>query len=209
MKTIVSKADYARLKSRTPSAISNWIAAGKISSAALIGTGVRAKIWVEQADADLIRNLDPAQQSAQVAPVAPSSSLPLDGDAQPAPLPSPRSAAAAADDEDLRRRRKADADRAEHEAEQARRKLAVDEGRWIDAAETAKVWGRELAALIAKTETFLFTQVPRELADRYPNLDWKQVAVVMRQLYRKHRSEVSAEAAAARETRARELMAAE
>lgn len=208
MKTIVTKADYAALKKRTPSAISNWIADGKITKAALVGDGVRAKVWVEQADADLLRSLDPAQQSAQIAPVAASSPLPLEQGLSPGPLTSPR-AAASSDDEDLRRRRKADADRAEHEAEAARRKLAVEEGRWVDAAEAAKVWGRELSTLLSKTETFLFTHLPRDLADRYPGLDWKQVAVVIRQLYRKHRAEVSDEAGARREKRQQELMVAE
>ena len=43
---------------------------GKISARALVGTGVRARIWVEQADLDLLLNLEPAQQDAQTHPIA-------------------------------------------------------------------------------------------------------------------------------------------
>jgi hypothetical protein len=50
LRTIVTQAEYAKLKNREPSSVSKWIAEGKISKAALIGEGVRAQIWVEQAE---------------------------------------------------------------------------------------------------------------------------------------------------------------
>jgi hypothetical protein len=59
------------MKNRKPSALSNWISSGRITSAALIGSGNRAKIWVEQADRDLAQRLDVGQQEAQVHPIAP------------------------------------------------------------------------------------------------------------------------------------------
>ena len=65
MRTIMSKSRYAKSKGRSLSALSHWIATGKISRAALLGEGVRARIWVEQADANLERNLDPNQQYYQ------------------------------------------------------------------------------------------------------------------------------------------------
>jgi hypothetical protein len=74
---------------------------------------------------------------------------------------SPR-AAQSIDDEDIRRRRKADADKAEHDAEAARRKLALDEGRWIDAAEVVKTWQRELSTIVANTETSVAKSVAAE-----------------------------------------------
>ena len=70
VKTIVTKAEYAALKAREPGSVSNWIRGGKISARALVGTGVRARIWVEQAGYDLLLNLDPAQQDAQTHPIA-------------------------------------------------------------------------------------------------------------------------------------------
>lgn len=69
MQTVVTKERYAELKGRTPSAVSNWIAKGIITPAALRGTGVRARIILEQANADLAANLDPAQQAGQERPI--------------------------------------------------------------------------------------------------------------------------------------------
>lgn len=187
MKTIVTKAEFAARKSRLPSAISNWIASGKISRAALVGEGVRARIWLEQAERDLELGIDPAQDAAQPVPVLNSP-----------PLQSPRVGAGAGDDEDIRRRRRADADKAEHDAEAARRKLSIDEGRWVDAAEAARVWGRELAKLTADTETFLFTTLAREIAQRH-GLDWKALAVEIRELFHRHRTSASEDARMRRE----------
>jgi hypothetical protein len=184
MKTVVTKAKYAELKSRKPSAISNWIADGKISKAALVGEGVRARIWVEQADADLQRSLDPSQQGAQAVPVAPtptSVQTPEPGDGiRPKPVTT------TTEDEDLRRRRKADADKAEHDAETARRRNAVDEGRWIEAADAAKEWARELAQRLADFEDFLCNKLARDNGDRF-GVAWKAEAVRYRQMFRQHR----------------------
>lgn len=188
MKTIVTKQEFAQRKGRAPSAISNWIAAGKISKLALVGDGVRARIWVEQAEADLAMSLDPSQQAAQDVPAT----LPTTA----GPTLQPRSTTI--DDEDLRRRRKADADRAEHEAEQARRRLAIDEGRYIVAEDAARAWGRELARLMSDTETFLFSSLARSVADRH-GIDFKQLAVFMREEFRKFRAETSDEARQRRE----------
>ncbi|MHC2334700.1 hypothetical protein [Bradyrhizobium sp. USDA 4454] len=68
MRTVVTKGAYAKRKSRSPQAVSAWIADGKISKAAIIGEGHRARIWVEQADADLKANLNPSQQWSQAVP---------------------------------------------------------------------------------------------------------------------------------------------
>jgi hypothetical protein len=199
VRTIVTKAEFAARKSRQPSAISNWIASGKISRAALVGEGVRARIWLEQAERDLELGLDPAQDAAQPVPVLGSPTLALQ---------SPRVGAGQGDDEDIRRRRKADADRAEHDAEAARRRLAIDEGRWVSADEAARTWARELARLIADTETFLFTTLARELAQRH-GLDWKTIAVEIRELFHKHRATASEDAAARREAVENEIKSAE
>jgi hypothetical protein len=213
MKTVVTKAEYAALKGRGPSAVSNWIAEGKITPTALVGEGVRARIWVEQADRDLALRLDPSQQAAQAQPVMPAT-VPLAPSEQPANLPlelpqqsHPFHSGAGGqntDDADLRRKRKADADRAEHDAEAARRKNALDEGRWIDAAEAAREWGRELARIRTETETFLFTTLARSLGDRF-GLDWKAVAVLMRDQYRAHCQGVVDEALSHVERRETEL----
>ena len=73
MRTIVSKLEFARRKHRSPACVSGWIKAGKISRAALVGDGQAAKIWVEQADADLAASLNPSQQWSQEHPANVSS----------------------------------------------------------------------------------------------------------------------------------------
>lgn len=200
MKTVITKGRYAALKGRAPSCVSNWITDGKISAAALVGEGQRARIWVEQADADLARNLDPSQQSYQAHPVSGSAPSPPPSDA-PLPLvvaPARQRGGSNEDDDDLRRRRKADADKAEHDAEAARRKLAIDEGRWLDAADARREWSKELSALVSATETFLFTTAARHLAEEY-GLDWKELATKLRALYRQHRGQIASEAASRRQ----------
>jgi hypothetical protein len=214
MQTIVTKGEYAALKGRAPSAISNWIAEGKISADALIGQGVRARIWVERADADLARSLDPAQQAAQDRPVGigspvhpalpetprPASAPPaLPASGQAPAYPTPIEA-----DDDLRRRRKADADRAEAEAEQARRKLNVDAGRWIEASAATREFAQQVAKLIADTETFLAGPLARQLADAH-SLDWKALSVEIRAAWRKQRESAADEASAALAGRDAEL----
>lgn len=183
METIVSKGDFARLKGRTPAAVSQWIANGRITKAALVGEGVRARIKVEQANADLARNLDPVEQDKQAQPILP----PV--------MALPTSSGVSADDEILRRRRTADAERAEHDAEAARRRNAVDEGRWIDAAAAKREWGRQLAKVYADTDTFLTNTLAQDVANAY-GLDWKVLSVRIRNAYRKHRSQIAEQAQA-------------
>lgn len=163
------------MKGRVPSAISNWITEGKISPAALQGEGVRAKIWVEQADADLARSLDPAQQAAQESPVAPSIS------------PTGSQQLSTIDDENLTRRRAADADRAEQKAIASHRHNAIEDGRWVDNAAVRQEFGERLAKLISENETFVGMTLARALADRF-GIDWKEASVFCRAEYRKMRA---------------------
>jgi hypothetical protein len=213
VKTVVSKGEFAKRKQRGPSAVSNWIAAGKITTAALIGTGNAAKIWVEQAERDLAASLDPSQQVIQAAPIlaqaqAPLPDLPLvaPGDAPSAGTPALRPAAATDREMDLARRTKADADRAELDLEAARRKMAIDEGRYVVAEDAARAWGKELARFIADTETFLSSTLARELAASH-GLDWKALSVEIREKFRGFRAETSEEARARREAPAAEEQA--
>lgn len=205
VKTVVSKGEFARRKNRGASAVSNWIAAGKISEAALIGKGNAAKIWVEQAEADLAASLDPSQQAIQLAPILPTSPqmdrmLPLGppeaeqgGDARPTAQSQPQRALLTDREADLARRAKADANRAEHDAEASRRKLLVDEGKYVVAEDAARAWGRELAKLISETETFLFSKLARQIAEQY-GLDFKALAVEVREAFRQFRAGASEDA---------------
>lgn len=237
MKTVVTKGQYARLKNRAPSAVSNWIAEGKISRDALIGEGRNARVWVEKADADLAVSLDPAQQAAQELPiigaitgtVTPPAEPPA-GDAArppavapPAPqgegqvvmFPGGRTPPAPAADveprpltDDLARRRRADAEKAELEVEMSRRRLAVDEGRWVETDAAQRAWARELSALIADVETFVVSALANEIADRY-GLDRKKLASENRAAFRRHRETATERTSAALQKREEELQAAE
>jgi hypothetical protein len=197
VKTIVSKAKFAEMKGRVPSAVSNWIAEGKITAAALIGSGIRAQIWVEQAEADLKRTLDPAQQAAQELPA----NMPGPGIAPPPDAPlSPSRVLSQEDDENLRRKRKADADKAEEDARAALRRNNVEAGRWVDAAEQAREFAAQLAKLNADVETFLASSLARTVAEAH-GLDWKALSIEMRDLYRNFRLSTADQAKAQREER--------
>lgn len=212
MKTVVSKGEFAKRKGRGPSAVSNWIAAGKITAAALVGSGNAAKIWVEQAERDLAASLDPSQQVIQAQPILPgtaSASLPplplvAEGDVPPSAPLGGRHAVQSEREADLARRAKADADRAEHDAEQARRKLAIDEGKWVSAEDAAREWGRELARFISDVETFLSSTLAKDLANAH-GLDWKGLSVEIREKFRGFRAETSEAARARREQLAPEV----
>lgn len=65
----VTKGEFARMVGRAPSAISNWIADGKLSGAALDGEGRSARVVVSEAMRQLGTKLDARQQMAQAQPV--------------------------------------------------------------------------------------------------------------------------------------------
>jgi hypothetical protein len=148
--TVVSKGEYARMRGRAPSAVSNWIAEGKLTVAALVGEGYSARILVEQADLDLARGLDPGQQAAQELPIVPPLTRPAAAESS-----EPSGPSSATIDDDLRRRRKAAADKAEHDAEAARRRLALDNGKWVDAAEAAAGMARIAGQVVTDCEAWL------------------------------------------------------
>lgn len=62
MEASVSKGEFAAIIGVSPGRVSQYLAEGKISSAALVGSGRNAKIDVERAKADLRLTLDVAQR---------------------------------------------------------------------------------------------------------------------------------------------------
>lgn len=192
-RTLVSKGEFARRKERAPSAVSNWIADGKISPAAIVGEGHRAKIWVERAELDLARNLDPSQQDSQAKPITVAVGAPPAA-VEPAAVSDPIV-------DDIARRRKADADAAELNAEQARRRLAVDSGRWVDAAEVKAAYTQELARRVTDLDVFITSTLAVELAEAF-DLDVKLVTIKAREIYRSYRAGVADDARAESEERA-------
>jgi hypothetical protein len=170
--------------------ISKWIGEKKISSEAIIGEGMHAKIWVQRAEADLASTLTPNQQWGREFPVL----APKPG-AEVAPLPPilpwlapPRaetSIPAGDGGDDFRRRRKADADRAEFEAEAARRRNERDTGRWMDRAGAELAWAEGMQRIVDATEIFILRRIPQFLAEQY-GLDHAAVAQRVEQLFEAH-----------------------
>lgn len=179
-RTLMTKGQFAQLKNRAPSAVSNWITRGTISPSAVVGQGQRAKIWVEQAERDLA-SLDAGEQDKQPAPILAPANLPVGTD-------------------DLARKRKADADAAETLAEERKRRLAADSGRWIEADEARRQWSSELAKLIADLDVFITSTMAVELAAEF-SLDPKACQVKARELFRSYREGVADTAAINREER--------
>jgi hypothetical protein len=207
LKTVVTKGEFAQRHSRSPAWVSNMIAEGKITPEALIGDGVRARIWVERADADLAGSLDPSQQAAQARPIQVSIPFERESAAASEGAISPETSALRELERqrhaDLARRAKADADSAEHEAEAKRRRNALDEGKYVLAEEASRTFARQLAETTAKTDTFIVNRMARDTAEKF-NLDWKEVSAFFREQWRAFRASVAAEARTARERRSEE-----
>lgn len=133
----LSKGEFAALMKVSPGRVSQWIAEGKIKGAALIGDGPRAKINVPVAQQQLGRSLDPVQLAAQSRP-APTQ-IPLGAEEAPP---------ADTVDTDQVRMMRAKADKAEIEAEQARRELDAERGRYTLAEAALREWTKQAKALI-------------------------------------------------------------
>lgn len=188
--TLVTKGVYAAMKGRAPSAVSNWIAEGRISAAAVIGVGQRAQIWVEQADADLARNLDPSKQGVLDNPI--NQSLPPPPGEDPAPPTAPPVASLV--DDDIRRKRKADADQAELNADRARRQAEADAGRWMETVAATLAWEKQLRSVIGTLEQFIQNRLAQDIADEF-QIDWKRVSVIARSSFREVRTQIADQAA--------------
>ncbi len=61
---VISKAEFARRREVSPGRVSQWIAAGQISGAAIVGEGRNAKIRESVAVEQLLKRLDPMQMTA-------------------------------------------------------------------------------------------------------------------------------------------------
>lgn len=152
---------------------------------------------------DLSATLDPSQQVSQERPFQGPITIPASAYVDPAeqravpsdPIVNPIMAER---EKDQARRAKADADKAEHDAEAARRKLALDEGKYVVAEEAAASFGREMAKFIGDTELFIINHLAREIAESN-NLDWKSVSAQAREAYRRFRAIASADARERRE----------
>lgn len=186
---LVSKSDYARMRNRSPGAVSKWIETGKLKPPALVGAGRQAKVNVAEADRMLADTLDLGQQLAQPAPVL------LTAAAAAAAPPAAAPAVPLELDDDRRRQLKARADREEADAAEAIRKARENDGQWLHREAAGRAWARVLTMVIGEFEGL----VP-ELAERLAQLcraDEKDLTIVIRDAFRARRARIAQQAAEA------------
>lgn len=139
---VISKGAYASRIGKRPSAVSNYIARGKLSGAALTADG---RIAVAEADRQLALTLDP-------------------GRGRPIQVIDTTSAGALVREESpAARRARAVAEMAELDLEQRRRRLAEAAGYYVAAEQVRANRGRALAQLLAAVDNWL-PEVAAELA---------------------------------------------
>lgn len=120
--------------------------------------------------AQALRNLSQTQRAAETE------------DAPRATLGTPGSDATALKVYSVQRARQASFD-----ADLTKLKLEKETGRWIEASKAQSAWAKELSAFIAETEGFIVNRLAREIAEQN-GLDWKQMAVKAREMFRDFRS---------------------
>ncbi|MQX37889.1 hypothetical protein [Roseospira navarrensis] len=206
MHETVTKGEFAQMIGRAPSAISNWIAAGTLSGAALAGEGRSARVVVPEALRQLGMKLDVRQQMAQARPIetrtgtSPAVTRGAVADAQE------RLAAAKAEREELALMR----ERAEARARN---------GDWLPTAQARSEFAGVLHQVIRTTEVWLQVEAPQAvLASLIPDdvdalaerlgtsaatvrgvlaalgVDQRALGVTLRDGYRDHRRQVAARA---------------
>jgi hypothetical protein len=172
---LVHKAEYARMRGRGKSAVSNWIAAGQLEAPALVMRDGVEMIDVEIADAMLAARLDQSQQLAQSSPMT---GAPLDDDddvkAGPGLAPEQR--------EYLQLK----VDEKKIAVERGRRALLAETGRYVEAADVERVWAREAAAMISEFEAWVYAYA-QEFADEH-NLDAAAVKLQARNSFNAFRA---------------------
>jgi hypothetical protein len=145
----MTKGQFAALVQRSPAAVSQWIAGGKLHGNALVGEGRHAVVNVDVALAQLGLSLDLGQQLAQPRPIV--------GAGRPnAPVGPPIN--------DQSRLLKARADREELALQTDHAKAQELLGRWMVTERAEQEWSGQLAGLVQATETWLVTVAADECA---------------------------------------------
>lgn len=139
----MTKGAFATLVNRAPSAVSNWIASGKLTGAALEGDGRTAVVVVAEALRQLGMKLDAGQQMAQAQPVtaAPTTRLGADyrtglGDAQ-------------------ERKALAEAEASELKTAQLRNEARERDGSWLPTSQARAEFTATLHQVLRTTEVWL------------------------------------------------------
>lgn len=184
---ITSKSGFATMLGRSPAAVSQWIAAGKLHGLALVGEGRSAQIDTEVALAQL-GFLDLGQQLAQPQPI-------ISGERRSPDASAPEDAAAAGNQARLL---KARADREELALQVDQAKAAGQAGHWMVTEEAEAAWSAYLATLVNSIETWLLTSAAAECAVAAANGGTREIGRVLKDGFRQLRQRL-AEGAARRD----------
>gem|GEM_PF-2490630 len=144
----VTKGEFARMVGRAPSAISNWIADGKLSGAALAGEGRAARVVVPEALRQLGMKLDASQQLAQAHPVDTSLGV--------GRAPTPGAPGRAQE-----RLAAAKAEREELALYQERASAKARDGHWLPTQQARSEFAAVLHQAIRTTEVWLQLEAPQ------------------------------------------------
>lgn len=197
---VISKAEFARRRNVTPGRVSQWISAGKISGAALVGEGRNAQIDEAIACEQLRRSLDPLQMAGnglttqlRAPAAAVASVLPFE---QPSPAASSALPTAPPDQVDtiedrIKRQR---LEQIERQNRNEARDEAERAGRLTDAAIAKQVMGREISKLLTMFEGSL-SDFATAISAQF-KLPQRDVLHLLRGEFRKFRAETAADARA-------------
>lgn len=195
MDDAISKAEFARRRGVSPGRVSQWISEKKISGDAFDGEGRNAKIREAIALAQLNRNLDPMQMTAnglstQLKPLPPSPSstvLPFAAPAAPGAPPPTEPLVDSVEDKIKRGR----LEQIERQNREGKRQEAVDAGRLTDAGAAKAHAARETARLITMFEGSL-SEFATAISAEF-KLPQRDVLHLLRGEFRKMRADVAGE----------------
>lgn len=193
---VVSKGEFARRRNVDPSRVSQWISAGKIDGAAIVGEGRFAQIRESVAIEQLRQRLDPSQMvgnglTTRLAP-APAE-LPLDPPAPAAsssgltPTTTGRGVVLSIEDRIKHQR----LEQLERDNRSALRQEAIEAGRLTDADAARREAGRQVAQLVTIVEGAL-SDMATALAAEF-KLPQRDVVHLLRKEFRKVRATIAAD----------------
>ena len=176
-----TKTKFEEMVERTPSAVSQWISAGKLNGPALIGEGRYAQINIDVALQQLGLSLDLGQQLAQARPIV--------GAGHSTSTVGPPI-------NDQSRLLKARADREELALQTDHAKAQELLGRWMVTERAEQEWSGQLAGLVQATETWLITVAADECATAATGgAGAREIAKLLKDGYRTLRQRIADSAA--------------
>lgn len=185
---LVTKSQYARMRNREPSAVSNWIAGGKLAPPALVQQDGKELIDVAAADAMLAERLDPSQQLAQDTPI--ETELDDDDAELLDDIETKVGSSKSGSITETRRYLTAKAEEKELDVERKKRAMMADSGRWLETAVAEKAFAQKLAAIFTDLEAWV-SAAGEELATEL-GTDIRATTLALRESMRRFRERQAA-----------------